>query len=235
MDPIQMMVGVAALLEQCGIEGTFAGGTVLAVHVDDVVREDLRPTLDVDVIVRADSYKAYQAECRKLMGVGLSPGVVDGDPLCRFRGAGLVIDLMPTPFAGVGTDNPWFGVAIRTAERVILPGGRTIRVVSAPVFLATKVAAHVGRGGGDLLLSKDFEDIVALVDGRPSLVSELAQAPGDVRQFVAEWSRQLLDLASLSDAIAGHVSRVSGPGRTEVVLARLHEAAKLARVTSPGA
>ncbi|NOY26671.1 MAG: nucleotidyl transferase AbiEii/AbiGii toxin family protein [Oligoflexia bacterium] len=228
MDPLEMMEKVAVLMERGGLDGTFAGGTVLALYVDDVSREDLRPTQDVDVIVYADSYGAYQAECRKLMRVGFEPGREDGDPLCRYRGAGLIVDLMPTPYKGMGTDNPWFGLATETAEWVELPGGTQVRIVSAPVYLATKVTAFEGRGRGDLLMSKDFEDIVALVDGREHLVAEVEKAPGSLRVFVAKWCEELLRERWLSDAVAGHVSRASGPGRIDVVMSRLRELANLA-------
>lgn len=234
MNALDMMAKVAALIEHGGIHGTFAGGTALAALVDEVSREDLRPTQDVDVIVHASNYSEYQAECAKLMRVGFQPGMEDGDPICRFRGVGLVVDLMPTPYTGMGTDNRWFALALASADWVALPGGLRVRVVLAPVYLASKITAFESRGAGDLLLSKDFEDIVSLVDGRGSLVTEVAEAPAEVTMFVATWCKKLLERRWLSDAVSGHVSRASGLGRTEIVMARLQELAVLALDSSAG-
>lgn len=105
--------------------------------------------------------------------------------------------------------------------------GSQVRVVAAPVYFATKVSAFVGRGKGDLLGSKDSEDIVALVDGRETLVEEVGAGPESVRRFLADWCAQQLENRWLSDAVSGHVSRASGGGRTELVMSRLRAVAGL--------
>lgn len=48
-----------------------------------------------------------------------------------------------------------------------------VRMITAPYFIACKLAAFAGRGNGDYLMSHDMEDIVAVMDGRPELVSEV--------------------------------------------------------------
>lgn len=228
MDPIEMMAAVARVLERGGIAGTFAGGTVLAIHVDEIARAELRHTVDVDVIVRAADYESYWQQCVRLMQLGMEPGQEDGDPLCRFRGLGLVVDLMPTPFTGVGTDNPWFDIAVQTAAEVRLPSGESVRVITAAVHLATKVCAFQGRGGGDYLYAKDFEDIVALLDGRETIGADVQVAPRPVQVFLAEWCHEILQLPWLEGAVAGHVSRASGPGREHAVVDRVRQNALLA-------
>ncbi|NOY24284.1 MAG: hypothetical protein GXP62_00265 [Oligoflexia bacterium] len=62
------------------------------------MRAQLRPTLDVDVIVRANDYFEYQDQCQVLVRAGFAPGMEDRDPLCRLRRRGLVVDVMPTPY-----------------------------------------------------------------------------------------------------------------------------------------
>jgi len=68
---------------------------------------------------------------------------------------------------------------------VTLESGLTIRMVSAPAFLAMKWDAYQNRGAGDLLRSDDVEDTVALVAGRDTIVTELESAPAAVREWVA--------------------------------------------------
>ena len=44
----------------------------------------------------------------------------------------------------------------------------------AAEVIATKIEAFRGRGGDDHQLSHDLEDLVAVVDGRPELIAEIA-------------------------------------------------------------
>ena len=59
-----------------------------------------------------------------------------------------------------------------------------IRVISGPAFVATKLEAFMSRGGGDILSSHDLEDILNVVDGRPSIVEELSAASEALQKFV---------------------------------------------------
>src|SRR5205085_5613086 len=62
-----------------------------------------------------------------------------------------------------------------------------------PLFIATKLDAFHGRGGGDIVASHDLEDIIAVVDGRREIVSEVAAASADDREYIASELRPLLD------------------------------------------
>ncbi len=218
---------VAAVLENRSVEGTFAGGAVLPLFVEPVVRAQLRPTLDVDVIVRARNYFEYQAKCQVLVDAGFVPGQMERDPLCRYRRQSLVVDLMPTPYKAIGTGNPWFTHGVETAVVQELPSGRSVRTVSAPVYLATKIAAFRGRGGDDYYSSKDFEDIVALVDGRAELSAECRSQRADLRRYLSHWAQSLLTLERVRDYVAGHVTRGSGDERWKLVIRRLQGLAAL--------
>jgi hypothetical protein len=59
-------------------------------------------------------------------------------------------------------------------------------------MLAMKLKAFKGRGNGDFLARRDFDDIVTLVDGRSALLEEVAAADADVRAYSAEEMRRLL-------------------------------------------
>lgn len=72
------------------------------------------------------------------------------------------------------------------AVEVELPAGRSIRAIPPHFLLATKLEAFRGRGKQDFYESRDFEDIVRLIDGRGQLPEEVAAAPQDVRDYIAE-------------------------------------------------
>jgi hypothetical protein len=86
-----------------------------------------------------------------------------------------------------------------------LPSGRPIRAASPPYLLATKLEAFKSRGNADLLGSRDFGDVIALIDGRPELVNEVLAAEADVRDYIAEEFRSLLAAPRIGDGLAGAV------------------------------
>ena len=85
---------------------------------------------------------------------------------------------MPTNPDILGFANRWYGPAVDAAETITLPSGQIARMVSAPYFLATKLEAFDGRGHGDYLLSHDMEDLIAVLDGRFFLRSDLNKIIG---------------------------------------------------------
>jgi hypothetical protein len=78
-------------------------------------------------------------------------------------------------------------------------------MVSAPYFLITKLEAVDGRGNGDYLMSHDIEDIIAVLDGRPSLIAEVKHAPPELVQELAKRFRSLLQDRQFIDAVSGHM------------------------------
>lgn len=74
---------------------------------------------------------------------------------------------------------------LRTAIWQQLPGGTQIRTITAPLFLLTKWEAFLGRGKGDYLESHDIEDFITVVDGRPSLETEVQLLPFLTRNALA--------------------------------------------------
>lgn len=94
---------------------------------------------------------------------------------------------------------------METAQSLRLPSGRLICLITAPVFIATKLEAFRGRGGGDFLVSHDLEDIVTVIDGRPALIDEVGAAPADLRTYLQEEFRRLTASEDFLDALAGHL------------------------------
>ena len=83
------------------------------------------------------------------------------------------------------------------------------------MFLATKLEAYAGRGNGDLIMSRDAEDILLIVDGREELLAEVTASDNNVRNFIAGQFRALLDQGDFDDFLDGNIR---GPaGRVEIV------------------
>jgi hypothetical protein len=105
-----------------------------------------------------------------------------------------------------------------------LPSGRQIHAASPPYLLATKLEAFKARGNGDSLGSRDFGDVIALIDGRPELVDEVLTAEPDVREYVAEEFRSLLAAPRIGDGLAGAVrpDAASQARVEEIILPAIH-------------
>lgn len=129
---------------------------------------------------------------------------------------------MPTDPAILGFSNRWYPEAVKTATRVRLSNRVEIRVISGPAFVATKLDAFIGRGGGDLLSSHDLEDILNVVDGRPSIVEELRTASDVLRRFVREQFQTLLSQPDLENYLPG---LIADENRVGIVLSRLRSMA----------
>lgn len=107
-------------------------------------------------------------------GFSVSP---DDDVVCRMRLGLLKVDFMPDDEAILGFTNRWYAMGIETAVQHTIAKDLTIRHLTAPLFVATKLEAYLGRGQNDLLRSQDMEDILLLVDGRPELCPGKSRRP----------------------------------------------------------
>lgn len=130
---------------------------------------------------------------------------------------------MPSDPSILGFANQWQGAGIPHAVERQLPSGAVIRAVSPPYLLATKLEAFKGRGERDFLASHDFDDIIALVDGREEVVDELASASADVRDYLSSEVAAMLRDPRFADALFGVLrpDRASQARAERVVLPRL--------------
>jgi len=186
-----------ALLEQL----VFVGGAVAGVLITDPAMPEIRPTQDVDVICRVIGKSDYHQLGRQLRQRGFQEDSRPGAPLCRWCTDDLVLDLMPTQGEILGFANRWYPLALETAQLQGLPSGRSIRILTAPVFLATKLEAFRGRGQGNFLFSHDLEDLIAVVDGRASLLEECRLSPPELRNDLATQFHDLLNTSAFNEAL----------------------------------
>jgi hypothetical protein len=118
----------------------------------------------------------------------------------------------------LGYTNLWYRSALDHATRFLLPTGRSIRLITAPYFLGTKMEAFRGRGQMDFQASHDLEDFVAIIDGRTTILEEIQNCSGDLREYLAEAANGLLEEARFLDALPGYVL---DEGRVPLMMQRL--------------
>ncbi len=195
---------VALRLGELRDDVVFVGGAVLPLLISDAGAPPVRATDDVDLIVELTSRKEYPALRGKLERLGFKEDAREGAPLCRWIIDGIVVDIMPTDPSIYGFSNPWYEHALRTAESTSIGADLAIRVISAPSFVATKLAAFNGRGKGEWHVSHDIEDIVAILDGRPCLVREVEGDEDAVRSYLSTQLQRLLH-ADGEDIVRAHL------------------------------
>ena len=64
-----------------------------------------------------------------------------------------------------------------------------------------QLEAFRGRGQGDFLFSHDLEDLMAVVDGRASLLEECRLSPPELRQGLAAQFLELLNTTAFLEAL----------------------------------
>lgn len=130
--------------------------------------------------------------------------------------------IMPTDPEILGFGNRWFTLAYEASEWTTLPSGKRIRLLPAPYFLATKIEAFESRGESDYLMSRDMEDIIAVLDGRSEIVSEVQQASEELKDYLVERFSMLLEERDFLDALPGHLlSDAANQARSTLIIDRL--------------
>lgn len=197
----------------------FVGGCTTALFITDkVTLADVRATDDVDLIADLAGYPAWadlQARLRERGFTEASGETV----ICRMMFGELKVDFMPDDPQILGFSNRWYAKGIETAVIYRLTRELDIRMLTPELFVATKLEAYLGRGEGDLLGSRDLEDVLLIFDGREEIVGEVRRADPDVRQFITEELDQLLHHRDFDHFLHGNIR---GPeGRAEIVRARI--------------
>lgn len=186
-------------------ELVFVGGAVAGLLVTDPAHPAIRPTEDVDLIVHAAVRADYQRVEDILRCRGFVHDMSADAPICRWRVGAVTVDVMPTLKEILGFSNRWYPLALKTAAEVALPSGTGIRLVTAPVFVATKFEAFAGRGQNDYLFSHDLGDLISVIDGRDELVAECRNADEEMKDYLRDWTRRLLATPAFHDALPGHL------------------------------
>ena len=204
----------------------FLGGSVLSLLITDPSAAPIRVTKDVDVMVNVRTRKDFRAAERRLEALGFRPDTREDAPICRWIYEDVTIDVLPIRQEVLGWNSRWFEEAI-SSPMTITCGGRNIRVISAPYFVALKLDAFEERGGRDFLTSTDFEDVICLFNGRNTIVEEIT-ACLPLRAELASRFSSYLKVPELEDAIDGFVQTETEPDvRKKCILKRFAEVAAL--------
>lgn len=186
-------------------EVVLLGGAAVTLLVTDPAAPPPRFTLDVDVVVEMATTGDYYRFAEKLRERGFREDSSEDAPICRWKIQDLLIDIMPTTPSVLGFGSRWYKPAFLNATATQVSPGVSARVVTSPYFLATKVDAFRSRGGGDYASSHDIEDIITVIDGRETVVAEVAKADQEVQAYLVESFRHLMSDRYFIESISMHL------------------------------
>jgi hypothetical protein len=224
-DPnLELLSAMAQALGSLRERVVFVGGCATGLLLTNPAAADVRPTEDVDAIVEVATLAGYHAMQPLLAARGFKQTMEDGTPPFRWFWNRMQLDLVPVDERVLGFANRWYRPGFAAAVTTELRPDLSLRHLDAPHFVATKFEAFNDRGGRDVYMSHDLEDIITVVDGRAELADELSVADTSVRTHVVQQMQALLAHPDMQNALPGLVAQ---PIRASVVLQRLQNIASM--------
>jgi predicted nucleotidyltransferase len=199
---IDLITKVAGGLGDLNDKVVYVGGVVVRLYVTDTAAPVIRPTDDVDIILEITSLGNLEALREELRKKGFTQSK-DDDVICRFRYQGIKVDVMATKAVGWAPANPWFKPGFEKLETRDVEG-YDIQVLSLPYYLASKIEAFRSRAK-DPRTSHDLEDVVYLLDNRDAITDSLVNAPEDVREYLKQEFKKMLEDATIREAIMANL------------------------------
>lgn len=190
----------------------------MSLYADQEVAEP-RPTDDVDVLIEILNYSERSQLEEILRRKGFSHDVESGI-VCRYNIQGITIDIMPTEDSSIGFHSTWYAEGFQKATSYMIDETHTIRILSTPYFIASKLEAFLNRGHNDGRTSQDFEDIVFVLEHRKLVWDELSATAGKVSLFLTNEFKKLHNHPQIFEWIDAHVERVS-PRATRRILSEI--------------
>jgi hypothetical protein len=183
----------------------------------------------VDIIVEVASLHDYYKLGNRLRSLGFREDAsAEEGPICRWIVDNIKVDIMPMQGRILGFSNRYYAMAVETAVSLEIVEGLTIRIISAPCFLATKLEAFQDRGNRDFMASPDMEDVIAVLDGRPEVLDEIWDSPYEAKTWLISALSEFLEEEEFLNSLPGHLEfEFENPERVSILLERLRTIASM--------
>ncbi|MDX2250611.1 MAG: hypothetical protein SF052_27765 [Bacteroidia bacterium] len=180
----------------------FIGGATLSLYVTDRSAPECHPSGDIDGIVGGSSMIEFLEFQQIIEKKGFKRMKLSRPGAEQWMYEGIKVRLMPMNTEKIGFTNRWYEEGVFHARTYRLPGGRPIRIFMPAYFMASKIDAFLNRGGTDLRMSEDFQDLVYLLDNRQEILDDIQQAFYEVRSYIQQQFARFLTLSHLDEGIA---------------------------------
>jgi predicted nucleotidyltransferase len=217
---IEAIKTIARVLDDLNEQVVYVGGAVAGLYADDPGAQEVRPTKDVDIVLKIASVLELETIRQKLAERGIH-FAKDEKALCRFTYQNILLDVMATKEVGWAPANPWFKSGFDHPEIRYLDAVK-IKIMPLAYYLASKFVAFKDRGS-DPRTSHDFEDIVYVLDNRTTLVNDILESKEDVKVFLKAELNAVLNDVSLQEAVLAHLEPATQTQRNEMLYQKLKE------------
>ncbi len=182
----------------------FVGGATTSLYLDDPATPKSMSTLDVDCIIEISGLASFESLEKKLWKLGFKQPVdEESPPICRWDYKGISVDVMPTSSKTLGFTNLWYKEGIINRESIKLPNGRVIFILSLPYFVATKLEALKDRGGSDIRMSHDLDDIALVLSGNTKVEEKLKGSSARLKKYLRKELAALVKNPLFPEALNG--------------------------------
>ena len=179
---LEILKLASKLLQPLRDELVFLGGATISIYITEFMHIKIRETFDVDCVVEVSHRLEYEEIAKKLRTLGFREDM-ESNVICRFKKGSLILDVMPTDSKILGFTNIWYKDGFVNAKEIQIEGEK-IKVFDLPYLIATKIEAFKGRGNGEFLVSHDIEDIITLIDGRPTIAEDLKKSDELLKDYL---------------------------------------------------
>lgn len=198
---VERIQNIADGLKDLNEHVVFVGGAVCGLYATDSAAQDARPTNDVDCVVEVMSYHEHAIFEEKLRQHHFRNDIRPAAPICRWVYKDEVVDIMPDDEDLLGFSNRWYRPGFKNKEPYQLPSGKTIYILPVTYYVATKLDAVFSRGGSDLRVSHDFEDIVYVLNYCPEFRERCLDEEPILQDFLKEQFASLLKRSNIREEI----------------------------------
>jgi len=219
---LQRIRAVAHALHGLHQPVVFVGGATVSLYAPPLMSSEVRPTDDVDVVIELASYTDYSLLDEKLRSLGFQNDT-QSNVICRYRIKGIVVDIMPLHADVLGFSNRWYPEGFQNAISVTIAPKVSVMIFSVLYFIASKLEAFKSRGGNDYRTSTDFEDIVYVLENCPSVEHELLTATGNLKAYLQQAFRHLLEDPYLEEGIYAHLAPTFAAQKSRQIIQMIRE------------
>lgn len=201
----------------------FVGGATVSLYADRLA-EEARPTDDVDILIELLAYKDYAAVEEQLRKLGFVNDQ-DSGVICRYTVQGVTVDVMATGENVLGFANKWYAGGYKNALSYIIDEEYSVKIFTAPYLIASKLEAFKSparKDNNNGIYSSDFEDIVFVLENRFSVWDELQNTSAEIRAYLKNEFRRLLQNPLFEEWIGAHTS-FGSPQATYYIINKLEE------------
>jgi len=195
----------------------FIGGATVSLYADNPLQTDVRPTIDIDILVEILTYGRYVKVQEMLAGLGFH---VDKESkiICRYRYQGLIVDIMPIDEAVLGFNNKWYKEGYATRMVCNIDENTKVNIFTPPYFIASKLEAFKARGKNDGRQSRDFEDIVFVLDNRKKVWDEMKAADEALGDYLKKQFTLLYEKPHIEEWISCHLEPATSTARAKKIM-----------------